>query len=155
MWTYLADFGHPKMAAWERLIDNQFDHPYGSSDYQFPICNTKWLKNGKLCKAILSALYNISQRNFGILLILWSALLSCDEIFVQTCLDQNFTQKGKGLFIVSSVSSMIPRWRRCQHGKGGGVCLYVRSNINYKRRYDLQSEILEKRLQNHDQKLFW
>jgi hypothetical protein len=22
---------------------------------------------------------------------------SCDEIFVQTCLDQNFTQKGKGL----------------------------------------------------------
>jgi hypothetical protein len=25
------------------------------------------------------------------------ALLSCDEIFVQTCLDQNFTQKGKGL----------------------------------------------------------
>jgi hypothetical protein len=26
------------------------------------------------------------------------ALSSCDEIFVQTCLDQNFTQKGKGLF---------------------------------------------------------
>jgi hypothetical protein len=25
------------------------------------------------------------------------ALSSCDEIFVQTCLDQNFTQKGKGL----------------------------------------------------------
>jgi hypothetical protein len=25
------------------------------------------------------------------------ALLSCDEIFVQTCLDQNFTHKGKGL----------------------------------------------------------
>jgi hypothetical protein len=24
------------------------------------------------------------------------ALSSCDEIFVQTCLDQNFTQKGKG-----------------------------------------------------------
>ena len=24
-------------------------------------------------------------------------LSSCDEIFVQTCLDQNFTQKGKGL----------------------------------------------------------
>jgi hypothetical protein len=25
------------------------------------------------------------------------ALSSCDDIFVQTCLDQNFTQKGKGL----------------------------------------------------------
>jgi hypothetical protein len=25
------------------------------------------------------------------------ALSSCDEIFVQACLDQNFTQKGKGL----------------------------------------------------------
>ena len=23
-----------------------------------------------------------------------------DEIFVQTCLDQNFTQKGKGLFTI-------------------------------------------------------
>jgi hypothetical protein len=34
-------------------------------------CNAKWLKNGKLRKAILSAFYNISQRNFGILLILW------------------------------------------------------------------------------------
>jgi hypothetical protein len=29
---------------------------------QFPVCNTKWLKNGKLRKAILSAFYNISQR---------------------------------------------------------------------------------------------
>ena len=27
--------------------------------------------------------------------------------------------------------------------KGGGVCLYIWSNINYKVRYDLQSEILE------------
>jgi hypothetical protein len=40
-------------------------------DYQFPVCSAKWLKNGKLRKAILSAFYNISQRNFGILLILW------------------------------------------------------------------------------------
>ena len=42
-----------------------------SSDYQFPVCNPKWLKNGKFRKAILSAFYTISQRNFGILLILW------------------------------------------------------------------------------------
>jgi hypothetical protein len=38
---------------------------------QFPAHNTKWLKNGKLHRAILSAFYNISQRNFWILLILW------------------------------------------------------------------------------------
>jgi hypothetical protein len=38
---------------------------------QFPVCNAKWLKNDKLRKAILSAFYNISQRSFGILLILW------------------------------------------------------------------------------------
>jgi hypothetical protein len=41
------------------------------NNYHLTICNTKWLKNGKLRKAILSAFYNISQRNFGILLILW------------------------------------------------------------------------------------
>jgi hypothetical protein len=34
--------------------------------YQFPARNTKWLKNGKLRRAIVSAFYNISQRNFGI-----------------------------------------------------------------------------------------
>jgi hypothetical protein len=39
--------------------------------HQCPARNTKWLKNGKLRRAILSAFYNISQRNFGILLILW------------------------------------------------------------------------------------
>jgi hypothetical protein len=27
-------------------------------------------------------------------------LKASDEIFVQTCLDQNFTQKGKGLFTI-------------------------------------------------------
>jgi hypothetical protein len=54
------------------------------------------LKNGKLRKAILSAFYNISQRNFGILLILWCSFKLWWN-FVQTCLDQNFTHKGKGL----------------------------------------------------------
>ena len=38
--------------------------------YQFPVRNTKWLKNGKLRRAILFAFYNILQRNVGILLIL-------------------------------------------------------------------------------------
>jgi hypothetical protein len=45
--------------------------PLSEKRYEFPVRNTKWLKNGKLRRAILSAFYNISQRNFGILLILW------------------------------------------------------------------------------------
>jgi hypothetical protein len=44
--------------------------PFFRKRYQFPVRNTKWLKNGKLRRAILSAFYNISQRNFEILLIL-------------------------------------------------------------------------------------
>jgi hypothetical protein len=44
-------------------------HPIGLSISR--VRNTKWLKNGKFRKAILSAFYNILQRNFGILLILW------------------------------------------------------------------------------------
>jgi hypothetical protein len=54
--------------------------------------NTKWLKNGKFRKAILSAFYNISQRNFGILLILWCSF----KLWWNFCLDQNFSYKGKG-----------------------------------------------------------
>jgi hypothetical protein len=42
--------------------------PFFRKRYQFPVRNTKWLKNGKLRRAIF---YNISQRNFEILLILW------------------------------------------------------------------------------------
>jgi hypothetical protein len=30
---------------------------------------------------------------------IYDALSSCDEILVQACLDQNFTHKGKGLFL--------------------------------------------------------
>jgi hypothetical protein len=37
----------------------------------FPCVMTKWLKNGKLRRAVLSTFYNISQRNIGIFLILW------------------------------------------------------------------------------------
>ena len=33
--------------------------------------------------------------------------------------------------------------RKVNGRNGGGVCLYIRSNVNYKVRYDLQSEILE------------
>jgi hypothetical protein len=51
--------------------------------YQFPVRNTKWLKNSKLRRAILSAFYNISQRNFGILLILWCSF----KLWWHFCLD--------------------------------------------------------------------
>jgi hypothetical protein len=44
--------------------------PFFRKRYQFPVRNTKLLKNSKLRRAILSAFYNNSQRNFGILLIL-------------------------------------------------------------------------------------
>jgi hypothetical protein len=51
---------------------------------QFPVRNAKWLtENGKLRKAILSAFYNISQRNFGILLILWCSF----KLWWNFCLD--------------------------------------------------------------------
>jgi hypothetical protein len=43
----------------------------------------KWLKNGKLRRPILSAFYNISQRNFGILLILWCSF----KLWWNVCLD--------------------------------------------------------------------
>jgi hypothetical protein len=67
---------------------------------QFPMRNTKWLKNGKLCKSILSAFYNISQRNLGILLILWCSF----KLWWNFCLDQNFSYKGKGPLISVAVS---------------------------------------------------
>jgi hypothetical protein len=57
--------------------------PFFRKQYQFPARNTKWLKNGKRRRAILSAFYNISQRNFGILLILWC---SC-KLWWIFCLD--------------------------------------------------------------------
>jgi hypothetical protein len=68
-------------------------HPIGLS---ITMHNTKWLKNGKFRKAILSAFYNISQRNFGILLILWCSFIS----------DQKFSYKGKGPF--TAVHSRVP-----------------------------------------------
>jgi hypothetical protein len=96
-WWRLEEFGPPNL----ECVPTPLPYCIGflamqksddQTDNQFPICNAKWLKNGKLRKAILSACYNISQRNIGILLILWCS-------FVQTCLDQNFTQKGKDLLL--------------------------------------------------------
>jgi hypothetical protein len=70
---------------------------------QFPVCNTKWLKNGKLRKAISSTFYNISQRNFGILLILWCSF----KLWWNFCLDRNFSYKGKGPLVLGKVLHII------------------------------------------------
>jgi hypothetical protein len=51
--------------------------------YRFPVRNTKWLKNCKLRRAILSAFYNISQRNVGILIVLWCSF----KLWWNVCLD--------------------------------------------------------------------
>jgi hypothetical protein len=66
---------------WIRYVNRNWypNHVFG---YQFPVCNKKWLKNGKLRNAILSAFY-ISQRNFGILLILWCSF----KLWCIFCLD--------------------------------------------------------------------
>jgi hypothetical protein len=53
-------------------------------------------ENCKFRRAILSAFYNISQRNFGILLILWCSF----NLWWNFCLDQNFSYKGKGPYNV-------------------------------------------------------
>jgi hypothetical protein len=63
-------------------------------DCQLPVRNTKWLQNAKLRKAILSAFYNISQRNFGILLILWCSF----KMWWNFCLDQNLVYNANGPF---------------------------------------------------------
>jgi hypothetical protein len=51
-------------------------------------------ENCKLRKAILSAFYNISQRNFGILLILWCSF----KLWWNFCWDQNLVYYAIGQF---------------------------------------------------------
>jgi hypothetical protein len=72
-------------------------------------------ENCKLRKAILSAVYNISQRNFGILLILWCSF----KLWWNFCLDQNLVYYASGqlhLFSTGIASTwcrtcnIYPRW---------------------------------------------
>jgi hypothetical protein len=58
-------------------------------------------ENCKLRKALFSSFYNISQRNFGILLILWCSF----KLWWNFCLDQNFGYKGKGPLLLRFSSS--------------------------------------------------
>jgi hypothetical protein len=62
---------------------SSFSPPFSEKRYQFPARNKKWLKNGILRRAILSAFYNILQRDFGILLILWCSF----KLWWNFCLD--------------------------------------------------------------------
>jgi hypothetical protein len=63
-------------------------------------------ENCKFRKAILSAFYNISQRNFGILLILWCSF----KLWWNFCLDQNLVYNANGplkyLYITSYSNSL-------------------------------------------------
>ncbi len=61
-----------------------------------------------------------------------------------------------GLMIINSINDnevhipnfeIIRRDRRTNGRHGGGICIYIRSNINYKIRHDLQSETLENRVE--------
>jgi hypothetical protein len=57
--------------------------------------NTKVHKICKLCKAIFSAFYNISQPNFAILLILVRSFRSsCDDLFASPCLVLKLVYNG-------------------------------------------------------------
>jgi hypothetical protein len=84
--------------------------PLSEKRYQLPVRNTKWLKNGKLRRAILSAFYNISQRNFGILLILWCSLKLCWNF----CLDLSRSKFcSLGNRSVQATLNSIPTYSFC------------------------------------------
>jgi hypothetical protein len=86
----METYGNCECAFYTLIRPNQKQLPFFRKRYQFPVRNnTKWLKNDKLRRAILSAFYNISQRNFGILLILWCSF----KLWWNCCLDLSTRQK--------------------------------------------------------------
>jgi hypothetical protein len=75
---------------WE--IDNQFDHL--TINFPFVMQNDwKTANFARLYYPHFTTFRNETSEYY----YFCDALSSCDEIFVQTCLDQNFTHKGKGL----------------------------------------------------------
>jgi hypothetical protein len=66
-------------------------------------------ENCKFRNAILSAFYNISQRNFGILLILWCSF----KLWWNFCLDQNLVYNANGPLLILGILS--PRLSLCLH----------------------------------------
>jgi hypothetical protein len=69
----------------------EIDSPIGCWGINFPFV-IKMTENCKFRKAILSAFYNISQRKFGILLILWCPF----KLWWHFCLDQNLVYNANG-----------------------------------------------------------
>jgi hypothetical protein len=115
-------------------------HPIG---LQFPMRNTKWLKNGKFRKAILSAFYNILQRNFGILLIVWCSF----KLWWIFCLDQNFSYKGKGPLASESLHesfSSFPGQTRAKVAWEATECYRAKqSNDQYSHQLEVNENALE------------
>jgi hypothetical protein len=75
-----------------------------------------WYKTTENCKfrrAILSAFYNISQRNFGILLILWCSF----KLWWNFCLDQNLVYNANSWSIESLplFATIYMRMHACMH----------------------------------------
>ena len=56
-------------------------------------------ENCKFRKAILSAFYNISQRNFGILVILWCSF----KLWWNFCLDENLVYNANGPLLTTCI----------------------------------------------------
>jgi hypothetical protein len=92
--------------------------PFFRKRYQFPVRNTQWLKNGKLRRAILSAFYNISQQNFGILLILWCSFKLWWNNFCLDLITSKFCSLGNRS--IQFCVHIVP-WRRVSILHVGGV----------------------------------
>ena len=125
----LPFFSHFVLYAWE--IDTFFH----KAVYKFPVRNTKRLKNDKLCRDILLfAFYNTSQRNFGILLILWCFFLFQIQIFflikspcersLFTCINTFSISKPTFLRSVETKVQPVPK------------CLQIQSYHKPKTQYD-------------------
>jgi hypothetical protein len=87
-------------------------------------------ENCKFHKAIFSAFYNISQRNFGILLILWCSF----KLWWNICLDQNLVYNANGPLAKSRADIT---W--CQHRKFLSLYFFV---LYYKKNYKTFSVLI-------------
>jgi hypothetical protein len=104
---FVLRFTHGKLIP---LSEKEPANRLSEKRYQFPVRNTKWLKNGKLRRAILSAFYNISQRNFGILLILWCSF----KLWWNFCLDLSrsiFCSLGNRYIALSWTQRCVKYWQ--------------------------------------------
>jgi hypothetical protein len=76
-------------------------------------------QNCKFRKAILSAFFNISQRNFGILLILWWSF----KLWWNFCLDQNLVYNANGPLRRTQLN--LIQWRLSKGASGSHLMTHV------------------------------